>query len=181
MIQREFREPPAEVITEQQTLREEQAPRQSRQPVEEIMEEVEMDQVPDIQMEEEQPAPKVTAPAKPPAKPRGTAMMDAPGWSNVDPENIVTGGRRTRRSAGSAMHAKGTAQTKTEQAMGFHHIWQSLMENALMAVSNRTKEDKDDEEDIQISISADSDDRKPAPTSEIPGIKEDQFNDFVIT
>ena len=51
----------------------------------------------------------------------------------------------------------------------------------MMAVSRRTKDDKNEEEDNQISISADSNDRKPVPTSEVPRIKEDQIDDFVIT
>lgn len=101
-----IREPTAKVTPEDQVHREEQPPRQPRQTEIRDMEEVEMDEVPDIQMEVEHPVPRVTAPANPPAKPRGTAMMDAPGWSNIDPGNIVTGGRSTRRSAGSAMHAE---------------------------------------------------------------------------
>ena len=79
------------------------------------------------------------------------------------------------------MHAKEAAQEKAEQGMGLYNILQSMMENAMMAVSSRTKDDKNEEEDNQISISADSNDRKPVPTSEVPRIKEDQIDDFVIT
>ena len=136
-----------------------------------------MDQVPDIQMEVEHPAPKVTAPAKP----RGTAMMDAPGWSYIDPGNIVTGGRSTRRSAGNAMHVEEADQVKASQGMILINILQSIMGNALTAVGSKIKDFKDEEEDNQISIGADSNDRKAAPTGEVPRIKEDQLEDFVTT
>ena len=47
--------------------------------------------------------------------------------------------------------------------MGLYNIFQSMMENAMMAammtVSHRTKEGKDEEGDIQISIPADSNNR----------------------
>ena len=94
-----------------------------------------MDQGSDIQQEMEQPAPKIAAPAKPPAKPRGTALMDGQGWCGIDPEDIVTGGKRTRRSAGSAMHAE---EVKVEQGMGIYNIFQSMMEhpNAIIHLAN---------------------------------------------
>ena len=85
--QREIRELPAEVVPEEQVHREEQPPTQLRQTEIRDMEEVEMDQVPDIQMEVEHPAPRVTAPAKPPAKPRGTALMDCLLYTSPSPRD----------------------------------------------------------------------------------------------
>ena len=62
------------------------------------------------------------------------------------------------------MHAE---EVKVEQGMGLYNIFQSMMENAMMAammaVNHRTKEGKDEEGDIQISIPADSKNRKPQP------------------
>ena len=137
------------------------------------MEEVETDQMPDIQMEMEQPAPRTTAPAKPSAKPsakpRGTALMDGSGWCNVDPENIVTGGTRTRRSVGSAMVAE---DMNLEHFMnlinGLQGIMRSTVIEAITSVGAR--EGKDEEEDIQISTPADCNNSHPAPTIEDPGI-----------
>ena len=76
------------------------------------------------------------------------------------------------------MHAE---EVKVEQGMGLYNIFQSMMENAMMAVNHRTKEGKDEEGDIQISIPTDSNNRKPAPTLEVPGIKENESENFVIT
>ena len=52
---------------------------------------------------------------------------------------------------------------------------------AMMAANHRTKGGKDEEEDIQISIPADSNNSKPAPTLEVPGIKETKSENFTIT
>ena len=70
---------------------------------------------------------------------------------------------------------------KAEQGMGLYNIFQNMMENAIMAVSRRNKDVRNEEEDNQISIGADSNDRKAAPTGEVPRIKEDQLKDFVTT
>ena len=146
-----------------------------------------MDQGSDIQMEMEQPAPKITAPAKPSARPRGTALMDGQGWCGIDPENIVTGGKRNRRSAGGTMHAEETEET--EDSMCFCKPFQQMINKvaitaamtAAVAGIHRTKGGKDEEDDIQISIPADSNNSKPAPTLEVPGIKENESENFVIT
>ena len=163
-------------------MREEQAPRQPRQPMTEIreLEEVETDQTPDIQMETEQPAPRITAPAKPsakpPTKPRGTALMDGSGWCDVDPENIVTEGTRTRRSAGRAMVAE---EMDPEHAMDFVNSLKGFVKEAvieaLMSRSPKIRDGKDEEEDNQISSSAHMNNSHPAPTIGDPGIKAEEI------
>jgi len=185
IIQREIREPAAEAIPEQQTMREEQVPRQPRQPVTEIreMEEVETDQMPDIRMEPEEPAPRTTAPARQPAKPatkpRGTALMDGSGWCSVDTENIVTGGARTRRSAGHAMVAE---EMDSERAMDFVNNLKDFVKEAvleaLLTRRPRIRDGKDEEEDIQISIPipAKMNSSHPTPTTKDPGIKAEETN-----
>ena len=79
------------------------------------------------------------------------------------------------------MHAEEAAQVKAEQGMGLMNILQSMMENAIIAVSSRNKDARNEEEDNQISISAVSNDRKSAPTSEVPRIKDGQIDDDVTT
>ena len=79
------------------------------------------------------------------------------------------------------MHAEETDQVKARQGMSLMNIFQGLMENAITAVGSKNKDVKDEEEDNQISIGADSNDRKAAPTGEVPRIKEDQLEDFVTT
>ena len=79
------------------------------------------------------------------------------------------------------MHAEEANQEKARQGMSLMNIFTGMMENAILAVGSRKKDVKDEEEDNQISIGADSNDRKPAPTSEEPRIKADQFEDDITT
>ena len=127
-----------------------------------------MDQVPDIQMEVEPPAPRVTAPEKPPTarKPRGTALMDAPGWSNVDEGNIIkpnNEGRSTRSNTGNAMHAESTDQDKMRAGLDLlTSMFQRVVESATMntlkksGILDKMNDSKDEEEDNQNSIGANS-------------------------
>ena len=126
-----------------------------------------MDQIPDIQLEVEPPANQNASPKKPPTtrKPRGTALMDAPGWSNIDEGNIIkthNEGRSTRRSTGNAMHAEDADQDKMRAGMYFMNSLQTLMEGALRNIRTQDKRNnfKDEEEDNQNSISANSAERE---------------------
>ena len=171
IIQREIREPPAEVIPEQQTVREELIPRQPRQPMTEIreMEEVEVDQIPDVHPEPEEPAHRTTAPArqpaKPAAKPRGTALMDGGGWCGMNTENIVSGGTRTRRCTGHAMVAE--EESDSGRAMDFVNNLKNFVKEAVLDALGTGKPrpgDADDEKEDNLgSISAPARDEQQSP------------------
>ena len=107
--------------------------------------------------------------------------MDAPGWSNIDQGNIIntqTEGRSTQRSAGSAMHTEDADQEKAKRGMNLMNIFQVLMEEAFTGILAKRNNFKDEEEDNQISISANSDDRKTTPTKEVTQIKADQSEEL---
>ena len=76
------------------------------------------------------------------------------------------------------MHAEEADQVKARQGMSLMNIFQILVENAITAVGSKNNDFKDEEEDNQISIGADSDDREAAPSREVPRIKEGQLEDL---
>ena len=114
------------------------------------MEEVEMDQIPDIHQETEPPARQEpprrqiipteqdTPPRRAPTarKPRGTALMDAPGWSNFDTGNIIKSnneGRCTRSNTGNAMQAESLNQDDIGAGLGLiTSVLTNMIQSALM-------------------------------------------------
>ena len=65
------------------------------------------------------------------------------------------------------MHTEDADQEKAKHGMNLMNIFQVLMEEAFTGTLAKKNNFKDEEEDNQISISANSDDRETTPSKEV--------------
>lgn len=163
--QAEIRAPPMEQIQLDQRPPREYEPMATRQT--EIRQMEEVDQEPELQQEAEPPTREDTPARRIPAarKPRGTALMDEPGWSNCDEGNIIrpeVEGRCTRSNRGETMQA----EVDQEDIGAGVNLFKMVFTNWMQAAVKTTLKEagllenkdsfKDEEEDSKSSIAANS-------------------------
>ena len=76
------------------------------------------------------------------------------------------------------MHTEDTDQEKARDGMNLMNIFQTLMEEAFTGILAKRNNFKDEKEDNQNSICANSDDRETTPTKEVTQIKADQSEEL---